>query len=163
MKDLLLMRHAKSSWSQAGLADHERPLNPRGRRAAPDMGRRLAARRLVPARLIVSDALRAWQTAGLMAAEMGLDEAALVPEPRLYEADAADWLALIRELPDEHDCLGMLGHNPALEELAGYLVDLRAAKVPTMAVIHARFDSDRWADVAPGNGVCVDFDYPKRC
>ena len=161
MKDLLIIRHAKSSWAQEGLEDHERPLNPRGEKAAPEMGRRLARRGLVPERLVVSSAVRAQQTAELLATAMGLDEDAIVTDPRAYGADAEDWLDIIQELPDELQRVGIVGHNPALHELAAHLVDLRVDKFPTAAVVHAGFEIDRWREVARGTGTCVDFDYPK--
>lgn len=162
MKELLIIRHAKSSWDSPDLDDHERPLNPRGRRAAPEMGRRIAARGLVPERLVTSDAVRARQTAELMATEMALDEDAIVADARLYGAEPEDWLEVVQAFPDELSRIGAVGHNPALHELAAYLVDLRTDKFPTAAVVHARFDVERWADVLPANGECVDFDYPKK-
>lgn len=161
MKDLLIIRHAKSSWDHPGLADHERPLSPRGEKAAPAMGHRLRRRALVPARLVVSPAVRAQQTAESLATAMGLDADAIVTDPRAYEADAEDWLDIIQELPDELQRVGIVGHNPALHELAAHLVDLRVDKFPTAAVVHAGFDVDRWRDVARDTGSCVDFDYPK--
>lgn len=162
MKDLFIIRHAKSSWSQPGLADHERPLNERGRTAAADMGQRLVRRVMVPERLVSSDALRARQTAELMGAEMALETGAIVFEPRLYDADADDWLVLVGELPDELGRVAMLGHNPAAEEFAEYLLGLHVDKFPTATVVHACLDVDRWADASPGNARCMDFDYPKK-
>lgn len=161
MKDLLIIRHAKSSWAQEGLEDHERPLNGRGDKAASQIGRRLARRGLVPERLVVSSAVRAQHTAGLLATAMGLDADAIVTDPRAYVADAEDWLDIIQELPDELQRVGIVGHNPALHELAAHLVDLRVGKFPTAAVVHASFEVDRWREVARGTGTCVDFDYPK--
>ncbi len=162
MKELLIIRHAKSSWDEPVQGDHERPLNPRGRQAAPEMGRRLAARGLIPERLVSSDARRARETAERMAQAMGLDDEHVILEPRLYAAEADDCLQIIRELPDEHARLAIVGHNPTLHELADYLVGLAVTKFPTAAVVHARFDVDRWAEVGPDTGECLDFDYPKR-
>jgi len=162
MKDLLIIRHAKSSWAERGLADHERPLNERGRQAAPEMGRRLAARRLVPERMVISEALRARETAALMADAMGLGEDAIITDPRLYHAEPDDWLEVIREFPDEWQRVAVVGHNPALHELAEYLVDLGVAKFPTAAVAHIRFGASDWADAGPDNAVLEAFDYPRR-
>jgi len=161
MKDLLIIRHAKSSWAERCLADHERPLNDRGREAAPEMGRRLAVRRLVPERMVVSDALRARETAVLMAGAMGLGDDAIVTDSRLYHADPSDWLGVIREFPDELQCISVIGHNPALHELSEYLGDLGVEKFPTAAVVRIRFDIDHWVDAAPDNAVLEGFDYPK--
>lgn len=162
MKELLIIRHGKSSWDEPGLGDHERPLAPRGEKAAPLMGQRLAQRGVVPQRLVSSDAVRARATAALMAEAMGLGDEAVVLDGRLYAADAEDCLDIIQELPDELACVGLVGHNPTLHELAEALVGLRVGKFPTAAVVHARFDVERWRDVTAGAGECVDFDYPKR-
>lgn len=162
MKELLIVRHGKSSWDDSGVADHERPLAPRGEKAVPLMGERLRARGVVPDRLVSSDAERARHTAELLAEALPLAADAVVLDERVYHAEADDCLALIRELPDECACVGLVGHNPTLQELAEHLVDLRVAKFPTAAIVHARFDVDRWADVAPGNATLVDFDYPKK-
>lgn len=162
MKSLLIIRHAKSSWAERGLADHERPLDDRGREAAPEMARRLAARQLVPERMVISEALRARGTAALMAEVMGLGDDAIVTDSHLYQAESDDWLGVIRGFPDELQRIAGVGHNPALHELAEYLVDLDVAKFPTAAVAHIRFDIDQWVDASPENAFLEGFDYPKR-
>jgi len=162
MKNLLIVRHGKSSWDDADLADHERPLAPRGEQAVPLMGERLRARGVVPDRLVSSDAVRARRTAELLAEALGLEADAVVLDERLYHAEADDCFTVIREFPDECACVALVGHNPTLHELAEHWVDLRVGKFPTAAVVHARFDVDRWADMAPGNAALVDLDYPKK-
>ena len=161
MKELQLIRHAKSSWER-DVSDHERPLAPRGERAAPEMGRRLAARNAVPERMVVSDAVRARRTAEAMAQAAGLSATALVEEPRLYTADAARVIEVARAQDDALERLALVGHNPALAEAAEALCGLGAGKVPTAAVIRIRFDVEHWRDIAAGGGECIDFDYPKK-
>jgi len=162
MKELLIVRHAKSSWADEGLDDHERPLNKRGRHDAPLMGRRLAGRGLVPDRVLSSDAVRARETTAAIATGLALDGACIEYARDLYEAAPADWLARLHTLDDKLGRVMLVGHNPTLQALAEQLVDLRVDKFPTAAVVHAALDVERWADAAPGCGRCLDFDYPKR-
>lgn len=161
MKELQLIRHAKSSRTE-GLPDRDRPLAPRGERAAPEMGRRLAARNAVPERMLVSEALRARQTAEALALAAGLADEHIVDEPRLYTAEAEQVIAVARDQDDGLERVALVGHNPAFAEAAEALCGLGAAKVPTAAVVRIRFAVDRWRDIAPGAGECVDFDYPKK-
>ena len=161
MKELLLIRHAKSSWEQ-DLPDHERPLAPRGERAAPEMGRRLARAGAVPDLVLTSDAVRARSTAAALARAAGLDPAAVVAAPRLYAADAEAIVALARELDDTHDRVALVGHNPALHEAVELLCELRPDKLPTAAVVRIRWPVEHWRELSEDTGTCVDFDYPKK-
>ena len=92
MKTLVIVRHAKSSWSSTELADHERPLNSRGLSDAPMMGMRLKERGVQPDIIIASTAHRAMQTASLLALALGYDEQAIESEAMLYAASPAAWL-----------------------------------------------------------------------
>jgi phosphohistidine phosphatase len=118
-RQLVLFRHAKSAWPD--VPDHERPLAGRGIRAAPVMGRWLRGAGLVPDLVLCSTARRARET--WQFAQAGL--AATPPvrfEDRLYGADATGLLALIREVPPATSTLLLIGHNPAIEDLALMLV-----------------------------------------
>lgn len=161
MKELLLVRHAKSSWQQ-DLPDRERPLARRGERAAPEMGRRLAVAGTVPDLVLTSDAVRARSTAAALARAAGLDTAALATETRLYDADAQAITDLARGLDDALDRVAFVGHNPALHEAVECLCDLRPEKLPTAAVVRIRWPIERWRDLSESAGTCVDFDYPKK-
>ena len=106
MKTLTLVRHAKSSWDDTELADFDRPLNRRGERDAPEMARRLAATGDPPDRIVSSPALRALQTARVLAPALGIDPASLVTESRVYEASysrlvAAKYARELNQLPRE--------------------------------------------------------------
>lgn len=161
MKELLLIRHAKSSWKH-DLPDRQRPLAPRGERAAPAMGQRLAATGALPQRMFTSDAARASATAHALARAAGLDPDAVVIEPRLYHADAGTITALACALDDTLERVAFVGHNPALHEAVERLSDLHIDKLPTAAVVRIRWPVERWREVADGPGACVDFDYPKK-
>src|SRR5918994_6226511 len=115
MKTLLLIRHAKSSWEHSGVSDHDRPLNERGLRDAPLMGRRLAERGVVPDVILSSTALRARATAKLLADALGSGAAHIVTDERLYAASADEVLEVVGELGSEVSCAAVVGHNPETE------------------------------------------------
>ncbi|MDQ0893683.1 SixA phosphatase family protein [Agromyces ramosus] len=160
MKTLLLVRHAKSSWEQTGVSDHERPLNHRGRRDAPDMGRRLAERGVAPDVLLTSTAVRARSTAALIADALGFDQARITADERLYGASVDEVLAVIRELADDDSCAIVVGHNPETESLAhrfaGEIRDL-----PTGAVAEFTFDVDAWDELGEVAPTSVRLDTPR--
>jgi phosphohistidine phosphatase len=160
MKTLLLLRHAKSSWKDGSLADHDRPLNKRGRRDAPRMGRWLAEIDLVPGCIVTSTALRARTTAEEAAEASGFD-GEIVETPDLYHASAEAILRVTRELPDPHGRAMLVGHNPGLEDA---IDDLAGAYeiMPTAALARIDFDADGWRDVAPGMGRLVAIWRPKE-
>jgi len=161
MKELLIVRHGKSSWDDPDLTDRERPLKRRGREAAPDMGRRLHARGIVPERVVTSDARRAYDTAALIAEAMSLGHDALAVEPRLYTERAFNVLTVARAVDDAWRFVALVGHNPALHDLVHQVSDLRLNKLPTAAVVHLRFAVEHWSAIAPGGAEVVDYDYPK--
>ena len=116
MKTLLLLRHAKSSWKDGDLDDHDRPLNGRGKRDAPRMGRLLAEERLLPELILCSSAKRCRKTAEHVIAESGYrGETRLTGE--LYEAGAEKLREVLAGLAGEPTRVLLIAHNPGLEEL----------------------------------------------
>ena len=163
MKRLLLCRHAKSSWANPGQEDFDRPLNERGERNAPDMGRRLRERGEVPSRVVSSPARRALTTASLMAAELGIPRADIVIEDGLYEASVATWLRVIAALPASAESVLMVGHNPTLTELGNLLCpQIRIDNIPTCGLLRLDFDVRQWSAVRGTEPIDWLFDYPKR-
>jgi phosphohistidine phosphatase len=162
MKMLMLVRHAKSSWKEGGIPDHERPLNKRGRRDAPMMAERLARRGVEVDLIVSSSATRAVATARAMgeALEYAWDE--IVVEERLYEAYAEEMLDVIAEQDDWVDNLMLIGHNPGLTALANYLSSHDIENVPTCGVVELKYDVERWAEVGDAEPFEADFDYPKK-
>lgn len=130
VRTVLLMRHAKSSWDDADLDDHVRPLNKRGRRDAPRMGRFLVEQELAPELLITSSAKRARQTAELVAEECGGPQ--VIIEDRLYMADPNDWREVLAEAPLVSRLL-LVGHNPGLEELVSSVAG-QFVRIPTATI-----------------------------
>ncbi|MFJ2721508.1 SixA phosphatase family protein [Streptomyces sp. NPDC087437] len=167
LRRLVVLRHAKSAWPE-GVADHDRPLAPRGRRDAPAAGRALAEADCLPDFALCSTALRARQTWELASAQWG------TPPPvrydrRLYAADAPDLLAAVREAPPEVGTLLLLGHNPGLEELVLELagdglddaLDRLRSKFPTSAIAILSWHGPGWLSLAPGAALLTDLTVPR--
>jgi phosphohistidine phosphatase len=161
MKLLTLIRHAKSSWADGDLSDFERPLNARGERDAPVMGKRLAAVVPPPDLVLASPAARARRTAELIAAEAGL-EASLSFEQTLYLASPDQMLGVAQDQDDSISHLVLVSHNPGTTDLANILADANIQNVPTCGTVRMQLEVDRWRDAAPGRARVLAFDYPKK-
>ncbi len=162
MRRLTLLRHAKSSWEDPELDDFDRPLNPRGLRALPDMGRRLARRGDRPDLIVSSPALRAISTARGIAREIGYRDDRIVESPELYLASPAAILEVITRADDRHGHIMLVGHNPGFTDLANRFGDLRIDNMPTASMLCVDFPQDRWSEIGPGDAKFVYFDYPKK-
>ena len=161
MKELILVRHAKSSWKDSSLGDRERPLNNRGERDAPEMGARLARRKQRPDLMVSSPAVRALETARIIAGKLGYPRKDIEVEERLYGAGLAELLDAIRNTDDSVAMLVLFGHNPGLTELANHLGPRLIPNLPTCGVLHLEFEADTWSVVGHARGNEVLFDYPK--
>ena len=147
MKTLLVLRHAKSSWNDSALGDHERPLNERGRRDGPRMGRLLREYGLIPDIVISSDAVRAQRTAEAVA-EAARYVGEILLDERLYLASPADILSLLRAVREDADRVMVVGHNPGLEGLVEQLTGERE-DMPTATLAQIVLPIDRWGDLQP--------------
>ena len=145
MKTLLLLRHAKSSWNDPTLDDHERPLNGRGHRDAPRMGELVRECGLMPDVVISSDAVRARFTAEAMA-EAAHYAGEILLDQRLYTAGPDDILSLLRRMRQNAETVMIVGHNPGLEELVEQLTGARQ-DLPTAALAQIVLPIDRWRDL----------------
>jgi phosphohistidine phosphatase len=139
------MRHAKSSWQDATLADHDRPLNRRGNRAAPRMAAFLHALQLWPDRILTSSATRARSTADVF---VNWPESAVTLriDDRLYLASAKEVIRIVAAQGDSAEVLMVVGHNPGLEELVERLSG-GYERLPTAAVAVLRLPINRWEEV----------------
>jgi phosphohistidine phosphatase len=164
-RQLMLLRHAKSDWPD--VPDRERPLAKRGRRDAPRVGRWLRDHGYLPDAVVCSPARRARQTWELVAPEVG-GSPSVTFEPRAYDANALTLLYLARELSSPYRAALLIGHNPAMSELASTLAEPRAEdgpecsremRFPTAAVAVFEF-TGRWPDLSPGHARLVDFTIP---
>jgi phosphohistidine phosphatase len=146
MKTLLVLRHAKSSWDDRTLDDHERPLNTRGQRDAPRPGELIREQRLAPDTILSSDALRARQTAEA-AAKAAHYVGEILLDRRLYGASAAEIVKVLRTVDAMNAATVMIvGHNPGLEELVARLTGERQ-DLPTAALAQIVLPVDRWRDL----------------
>jgi len=145
MKSLILLRHAKSSWSEEGQDDYERPLNARGKRDAPSAGQ-ILAREGLPDFIVSSSARRANATARRVIQASGY-RADLLLTPRLYLAPPSAYFALMQSLCWEPPSLLMVGHNPGIEELVRILTG-KPVPMPTAALVRLELPILAWKDAS---------------
>ena len=162
MKTLTLVRHAKSSWKDSSLADRDRPLNKRGKRDAPDMGRRIAAAGIRPSLIVSSPAVRAWTTAKVIAGEIGYPREFLQRDNALYLASVDSILDVIASQDNGFNSLMLVGHNPGFTDFANYLVPGLTNNVPTAGVICVELDSDDWSLYDKPDTKLLLYDFPKN-
>jgi phosphohistidine phosphatase len=164
MKRLILTRHAKSSWDDPLMADHDRPLNDRGKAAAADLGQWLASRGYGPQEVLCSDAQRTRKTySGMAPALPGTPVLEL--KPALYHAGPDVMLAVLRHATG--NTVMMIGHNPGIAEFAARIVAVAPknpefARYPTGATLVAEFAVETWEEVGFGMGATVDFIVPRE-
>lgn len=170
MLTLTLLRHAKSSWESASLDDFDRPLNDRGRKAAPLAGRDLVRLKLQPELILCSTAKRTRETLALVLPEFGKPKPEVIFEDELYLAYVTTLLDRVRATDDGPQSVMLVGHNPGLQGLAlamigageGEDIATLADKLPTSAIVAIAFDAKRWRDVEPAGGRLLHFVIPKR-
>jgi len=141
---LLLLRHAKSSWSTSSLADHARPLNERGLHDGPKVGARLNELRLHPDWVWCSTAERTRQTADLVLAPQYFDFERLDYRDDLYHASGPQLFEALRAWPHEISCLMLIGHEPGLSELARLLLREGPDELPTCTCLEIQFTDEGW-------------------
>lgn len=159
MKLLFLLRHAKSSWTDARLSDFERPLNERGRIAAPFMGELMARHALSPDVIVASPATRAAQTAGLVREASG-SNAEVRSDERIYEASPNTLRQVIADFKDSLDSAMLVGHNPGMEGLIRYLTD-QIEPMPTAALAVIKLKIENWNEIRQDCGKIVTIYRPK--
>jgi phosphohistidine phosphatase len=165
MKRLYLLRHAKSSWKDTSLPDHDRPLAGRGRRAAKAIARHMREHGVEPALVLCSTARRARET--LDRIEWALGSPTVRVEPDLYAASAPALLERLRRVPDTVGSVLLIGHNPGLQELALELArpapatSELAAKYPTGALATLAFDASSWQELDSDTAELVELVRPR--
>jgi phosphohistidine phosphatase len=158
MKKLVIIRHAKAT-HETGYIDFERPLTPNGMHDAAIMAGRLKENGQVPQMLVSSPALRTISTANIFSQHLNIPAAEEIKG--IYEADVDDLVEIVSELPDNIDCIGLVGHNPGLGQLLYYFSGA-AQDVPTCAVAVIEFDTSVWASLKANSGKLIYYDYPKN-
>ncbi len=166
VRTVILLRHGKSSWSDRTLADLDRPLTPRGKRASKRIAKYMRRNRIRPALILCSTSLRTRQT--LEAIEPSLDQGCSVElVPELYAASERELLERLQAVPGSASSVMLIGHNPSLQQLALLLAsqgtDLTklGEKFPTGALATLAVDSESWVALKPGDAELVDYVVPR--
>ena len=162
MKYLFLTRHAKSSWSNPGLADIDRPLNERGKKAAPFMGKLIMDKGEKPELLISSPAYRAFSTAKAFGEAMGLVENDIIINRTIYGAGAQQLLELVQNQDDLNKSIMLFGHNPTFTSFVNFLTSSNIMNVVPCGVVRIDFECSSWTDIDFGSGSLAYYEYPKK-
>ena len=164
-RTLHLLRHAKSSWDEPSLSDHDRPLAPRGRSASKKMAGHLRDQGIAPDVVLCSSAVRTQETLKLIRGGFA-EEALIAVEPDLYGAAAEELLGRLRALDEDLYSVMVIGHNPGMQQLAlglasdGEDLDQVRRKFPTAALATLTFDCD-WGELDPGSAQLIAFVRPR--
>ena len=161
MKRIYVVRHAKSSWANAGLADIDRPLNQRGKRDAPFMSKKCDSKGYIPDILISSNAKRASITAKVFCDVLGIDQSNLSYESALYHAPEDTYLEVCYGIDEDIESVMLFGHNPGITYLANSVSSKYIDNVPTCGVLVIDSTAKTWADLDFSNCKLKDFLYPK--
>lgn len=145
MKNVLLMRHAKSSWDDLSLSDHERPLNKRGEKDAPRMGQLLSDIDLLPDIIISSTAKRAKMTVSGLLKTCPFEGEVLYTR-ELYHADVEDFLSVIKKIDDNVEIVLLISHNPGGEVFLEEICD-ENEHMPTAAIAHMKLEVAQWSQI----------------
>ena len=162
MKKFYLIRHAKSSWEDHILSDHDRPLSDRGRKDAPIIGDVLKSNKVNPDLIISSTARRALKTAKIFATQLDYPIENIVENSTIYEATTQNLLDVINRIDDTNSTVVIFGHNPAFTVLANLLGDKYIDNMPTCAVAILELIVESWKDVGSNSARLVGFEYPKK-
>lgn len=162
MKTLLLIRHAKSSWSEPGQKDIDRSLNARGLKDAPMMAQRLIERKVKLDAFISSTAKRAKKTCELFMKEFGADQDTIILQPKLYLAVPEDFIEVIQKIDSSVDHAAVFSHNGGITDFANQLTNAKIDNMPTCSVFAIKLKGKNWTDFVTAEKEFYFFDYPKR-
>ena len=162
MKTLYLVRHAKSSWKFPELDDFERPLNKRGKKDAPAMGRFLKDKDIMPDIIISSPAVRASMTTRIISDILSYPLSRVKYSDKIYEADTTSLLKVVSRIDDKYNSTMLVGHNPGMTYFANMLASARIDNIPTCGIICAELDISSWQEILENCGTFKFFKFPKN-
>ncbi len=162
MKTIYLVRHAKSSWKYPNLDDFERPLNKRGRKSAPLMGAILKKLKVAPDLIVSSPANRAAMTARIIADKISYPLDNIRYSESMYEFSANALIDVVEHLDDVLNKAMLVGHNPALTDLANYIGNKPISNIPTSGVFCVELDISSWKKISENCGKLKFFEFPKK-
>ncbi|HKI79413.1 MAG TPA: histidine phosphatase family protein [Ignavibacteriaceae bacterium] len=162
MKNIYLVRHAKSSWENRSISDFDRTLNDRGKRDAPFMAESFKKKNLKIDRIISSPANRALSTAKIFAKELDIPESQIILNEDIYDASMKDILSVLTGTDDSINNIMLFGHNPGITYLSNYICNFETDNMPTCGIMGMQMDFDSWKYI--GNKTCSlkFFEYPKK-
>ncbi|RYY24834.1 MAG: histidine phosphatase family protein [Chitinophagaceae bacterium] len=161
MKKLLIIRHAKSSWEDFTVSDFDRPLNDRGKRDAPMMADRLAARKISPDFVLTSPAKRALKTAEIFARILNVPAENILEVQSLYEAGVNAFYEAVAASPVSASTVLLFSHNPGITAFVNDLSAVKVDEMPTCAVFAVSCNITDWIDFRTAPKDYLFFDYPK--
>lgn len=161
-KKLLIVRHAKSDWGIPEVTDFNRPLNQRGNSNAKLMGEWLLKKSVFPQLMVSSPALRAINTAKLVATEVGYDLVKIEENKIVYNANCNALLNVINGFENQYDFIAIFGHNYGITDLVIYLTDAEIFNIPTCGMVMIDFPFDDWKMISEHTGEINFYEYPKN-
>ncbi|MCA6439986.1 MAG: SixA phosphatase family protein [Sediminibacterium sp.] len=161
MKQLIIVRHAKSSWANLGMSDFERPLNERGSRDAPEMANRLINRNVVVDAFVSSTANRALTTATYFAKTFGKKQTDIITVPELYHASATTFYQVVKKLNNAFQTVALFSHNPGITDFVNELTETNIDNMPTCGIFAVKIDTNNWMEFTHATKTFWFVDYPK--
>ncbi|WP_418185559.1 SixA phosphatase family protein [Aliarcobacter vitoriensis] len=161
MKKLVLIRHAKSDWTNPLLNDFDRPLNKRGLKDAPFMAKILNKKCLNPDLIISSPSIRTKLTSEYFIKEFKYKES-IVFEESIYEAPFENLLRILSNTDDKYKTIFLIGHNPGLNDLSNFVLNDFKENIPTCGILEIDFDIEFWKDISKENSKLICFEFPKK-
>ncbi|MBK8983258.1 MAG: histidine phosphatase family protein [Ignavibacteria bacterium] len=161
MKELFLIRHAKSSWDFPDLDDHDRPLNKRGKSDAPLMADVLKEKNIYPDLILSSTAVRAIKFAKIIAKKLNYEKNKILSSRDFYLASVSELINELRSLDSKYNSVFFVGHNPDITSLANYLSNKDIDNIPTSGIVAVEFDINDWNELDKNKGKFNFFIYPK--
>ncbi|ARM31675.1 histidine phosphatase family protein [Prosthecochloris sp. HL-130-GSB] len=162
MKTLYLVRHAKSSWDNANMADFDRPLNKRGMKAAPFMANLLKEKAVAPDLIISSPANRALTTAEIFAETLDYPVEEIRQQMEIYEGGINHCIRIIHNIPDTVSTAMLFGHNPTLTLLANFLSGEHIENIVTCGVVELALKHENWHETMMDSATLGWYEYPKK-
>ena len=161
MKQLLIIRHAKSSWDFSNLNDFDRPLNERGHTDAPIMAKRLLQKNIAIDTFVSSTAKRAFSTAFYFCNAYGKKEKDIVQVAELYHAPVNVFYNVIEHLENAYQSVAIFSHNPGITDFVNELTDVRINDMPTCSIFAINIHTNDWLEFETAKKEFLFFDYPK--
>lgn len=161
MKELIIIRHCKSDWSNEALDDFDRPLNKRGQKDGPFMAKLLKDKVTSPDLIVCSPSHRTKLTLEYFIEEFEY-KGEIIFEKSIYEAPFENLLKVINSIDNKYNKIFFIGHNPGVCDLTNTLTDENLENIPTSGIVKIDFNTDSWENISKENSKMIFFEYPKK-